>query len=291
MNRKQTFLLLTLLTAVAAFTAGCGDSHSVPQFTKLAFYSSRTVSPPTTIFVMKLDGSNVTPVPVTGNNTWDPSISADAKTAALYIEGDAWTQGSDGSAAKQLTTSGNVNFVRMSPSGKKVLYADGSDSHMWIVNPDGSAKLDLTPTLPTGMTECYSGGFSANSALVDFVCTGPGTYGIYTVKVDGTGTTTVVTRSNWVDTPSFSPDGKKVIFANYDYGTSLYSVNSVNIDGSGETVLAPDGYESEILNSTLFYAAYDSDLGVNVIWKANLDGTNKVLLTDGSSDNYLGIYD
>src|SRR5271168_4317130 len=120
--KKQPVLLLILLSLATVFTAACGDSSSsVPQFTALTFISNRTVTPPTTLFWSKLDGSAVTAVPLSSNNVYYPSISADGTVVAFYSSSDAWVQKTDGTGALNLTTNtashSEINFVRISPNG------------------------------------------------------------------------------------------------------------------------------------------------------------------------------
>lgn len=289
--KKQSVLLLTLLSLATAFTAACGDSSSVPQFTRLTFISGRTVSPSTPIFTAKLDGTSVTPVPSTATSLYYPSISIDAKTVAFYNQGDAWVQKADGTGVLNLTatttSASEVNFVRISPNGKQVIFGENNDQHFHVINVDGTGDTDITPTLPAGMTSCYSAGINASSTLIAFACSGGSNYGIYTMKFDGTGMKTVsATLTGWVDLPSFTPDGKKIVFIGD--ASSAVDVESINLDGSGDAVLVPNTFEAVVINSTLYYTFHDNTLGLNQVYKANLDGTNAVSISDGLHDDYVG---
>ena len=290
--KQQSAALLVLLTLATVFTAGCGDSHSVPQFTNVAFISNRTVSPATPLFTAKLNGATVTPVPGVASNPYYPSTSADGKFVAYYQAGDIWIQKTDGTGLLKLTTTGSENYSRISPNGKKVLYSDNPTGHLRIIHADGTGDADLTPTLPPGMTNCYSAAFSADSLQIVFVCNGASVYGIYTAKADGTGMKTVTaTRTNWTDTPSFTPDNKKILVVSRDTATSVWNVASLNLDGTGETLMATGAYESEVLNSTLYYTNFNSTTSLYQVYKSNLDGTNPVLVSDGTSTDYLGLSD
>jgi Tol biopolymer transport system component len=303
--KTRSLLLLSLLSPIVALIAGCGGVSkpaATPQFTKMAFLSdSRTVSPPTNLFIQKLDGTGVTPVPLTDQNPYYPSLSADATKIAFSQAGDAWVMNADGSGALQLTTTGNIEFVRISPDGKKVLISegalrgkkihisDGSSPHLSIINVDGTGLLNLTPTLPASMTDCYAAAFSADSTQVVFVCDGSSIYGIYTVNPDGTGTATVTnTRTDWTDVPSFSPDNKKIFFVGLGAGKT-YDYESVNLDGSGDTVIVPNTEEAIILNSNIYYTFYSTDLKLDQIYKAGLDGSGAAPISDGTNDDYLGL--
>jgi Tol biopolymer transport system component len=290
LNTRSLFLL-TPLSLVAALMTGCGglNSPSAPQFTKMVFLSNRTVSPATNLFIQTLAGTTVTPVPTIASDAYYSSVSADATKVAFYQGGDAWVENADGSSALQLTTTGRIDFVRISPNGKKVAFNDETLGHLSIINIDGTDPLDLTPTLPTNMTSCYSAGFSADSTQIAFVCEGDTDYGIYTVKADGTGMTTVTaTRTAWTDLPSFSPDNTKIFFIGQGSGET-YDVESISLTGTGDVVVVTNTYEAEIINSNIYYTFTPTGLEVTQVYKAALDGSNPVSLSDGLHNDYLGL--
>ena len=319
--KKQQITLLTLLVVAAAFAVGCGNSN-VPTFKQLPFISNRTVTPATSLFVMNLDGSGLTPVAAPSGSAYSPSNSANAQTVAFANSGNVWSSNASGSSQTQLTTFDDQTQwafeARISPNGKKIVYAMYDDSvgydTVWIVNADGTGAINLNATLPTGMTGCYNGSFSADSSKVVYACYGPSsTYGLYVVKANGTGTTTVTTQNFFMDTPAFSPDGKQILFVQFGSGpsanrvpgrnrartarrTSAPTVNSagitsINLDGSNVTVVVPGSslYEVEVLNHSLYYTFYDSGLGLYQIYKANLDGTGAASISDGTAYDYLGL--
>jgi len=291
---KQTALLSLLALAIAT-TTGCGTSTAAPSantFTKVAFMSNRTVTPFTNMFAADLDGANVTPIPRTATSLAPSrylSMSADSKTAAFVAYNGVFfvigVGGADGTGQKALTTpGGNVNHARISPSGKQIVYDDNTQ-HVLVINADGTGNLDLTPTLPANTTSCADASFSADSSLVVFTCSGTG-YGIYTIKADGTGLKTVEVRANnaFVRSPWLTPDGKKILFHG-NLGANSDAVVSVNIDGTGETLVVTSATELVILNTTLFYEY--TCTGSPKIYKANLDGTNPVQVTDGTNNDDL----
>ena len=292
--KKQHVTLLLLLTVATAMTVGCGTSTTVPKFTKVAFVSQRSVTPPTPLFMSNLDGTDVTPIPVSNNGFSNfPSISADFKTIVYATGGNIWVEVSGGTAT-QLTTTGQSYFARISPSGKKIVYnqydSTSNGYHFWILNPDGTGKLDLTATFPAGMTSCYDGSFSADSLQVAFACYGNNMDGLFTIKIDGTGLKTVFTQSGWLDLPSFSPDNTKLVFNGQvipSASATTYGVGSVKMDGTGVTLLVTNSFDGTVLNANLYYSAYSSSVGHQQIYKANLDGTTPVSVSDGTSNDYL----
>ena len=114
MKKTRLCLLIAMTLAMIAVTLGCSNAGN-PPYTKLAFYSNRTVSPATNLFLMNLDGSGVTPVPFTGG-IYSPSSSADLKTIAFDSNGGYEISNASGStqtncrAATAATPSG---FPRM----------------------------------------------------------------------------------------------------------------------------------------------------------------------------------
>jgi len=294
---KLRLTLQLVLTSVAiACTMGCGGStkSSLPVFTQLPFISNRTVSPATELFLMTLNGSTVTPVPFTTTEVYSPTVSADLKSYAFDADGNIWVGTAAGSTQTQVTTGGNSYEVRVSPNGKQLVFNQSNPEtenyNLWIMNVDGSGSLNLNATLPSGMTACYGGSFSADGTQIVMNCEGATTSGIFTIKTDGTGLATVSTQASFIDTPAFTPDGKQIIFVLYGQegpeGTTIFSIN---LDGSNQTSLVVGAYEAVVLNSTLFYTLYDSTLENDRIYSSNLDGTNAVALTDGTTEDYLGV--
>ena len=316
---KKQAALLALLSLAAAITLGCGNSNTAPTFSNVAFTSNRSATPGTNLFVAKLDGTNVTPIG-SSTNTYSPSTSADFKKIAFVSNNNAFVANADGTGQAQLTTSSSTYFVRISPNGKKVIYSDYSTSpaSFWIANLDGTGKVNLAPSFVSG-GDCWAGGFSADSLQVVLVCydNSASAYGIYTTKADGTGLKTVIQSGNtYLDTPSFTPGNKKIVFyadgtlpaaARRTAGDSFsprlrrsihprqegtlnptWGVTSVNLDGTGATLLVPGSYESIILNSALYYSLYSTTAGREQIFKSNLDGMNPVSVSDGTSADYLG---
>ena len=291
MNKTHVRLLIAMTLAMIATILGCDAGPGVPTYTKLAFNSDRKVNPVTNLFLMNLDGSNVTPVPFNGGD-YSPSSSADLTTIAFDSGANYWVSNASGSTQTQLVTGGGF-AIRVSPDGKKLLFNSQNtvtnSYNLWIANVDGTGALDLTSTSPAGMG-CYTGSFSADSSKIVMSCSGASTSGIYTIRPDGTGLATVITQSEFVDTPGFAPDGKKILFVSYSLtGPSTTGIVSVNLDGSNLTVLVNDAFEMEILNSNLYYTLFDPVATNDRIYKANLDGTGAVALTDGSSSDSLAL--
>jgi hypothetical protein len=326
--KKAQLTLLVLLTVAAAITVGCGDSHSIPTFSKLPFVSDRTVSPATPLFLMNLDGSAVTPVSYNLDGVYSPSISADFKTVAFLSSGEVWVSNSDGTSQTQLTDNASVDgysiAAKLSPDGKKIVSGtwDGDTTYnLWIMNSDGSGQVNLTATKPAGMDGCYAGSFSADSKRIVFACysNADNTYGLFLINPDGSSLATVSVQSAFFDTPIFSPDGQHVLYMYYPFlpGVAAHKpafrkgpqmvhqlarkgpqpegtlpsqgLYSSSLDGSNATLVVSNTYEAEILNSTIYFTQFNPDLDLSQIFKANLDGTGAVAVSDGTADDWLDL--
>ncbi len=324
--KKHQIALLFLLSVAAAITVACGNS-SVPTFIAMPMWSNRTVTPSTPLFTMKLDGSAVTPVQAGTSSVWGLSASADFKTIAYASGGEVWSISPTSGTPTQLTKN-SANKVssyesRISPNGKKIVYtvynSQAGNTSIWIMNADGSGAANLTPTLPTGMTSCYNAGVSYDGSTVAFACYGNSTYSLFTIKPDGTNLKTVLTQSTGIDCPSFTPNGKQIIFVSYGKPGSALSrsfgrmhsgwyrqnarpnvssapansgVASVNLDGSNPTLIVPATnqiWESEVLNSNLYYVTWDNSVSYYQIFKANLDGSGSASISDGTANDELGV--
>ncbi|MBI3478300.1 MAG: hypothetical protein HY010_21425 [Acidobacteria bacterium] len=286
--RKHRIVLSLLVLAIAA-SVGCGNS-TTSTFTKIALLSTQPVDPPTSLFTANLDGTNVTPIPSSLTDVWSLSTSADGKTVAFIARNagafQLWVSKSDGSGQQQVPGPDNARWARISPSGKEIVFFDFTVFHVVLIHPDGTGVLDLTPTLPEGVTECYDASFSADSSQVVFACYGSSVgYGVYTIKTDGTGIKLIETRlaKSGLSLPQLAPDGKKVFFLGYVEGT--WGVVSVNIDGTGETMVVPDVDEFVVLNSNIYYMNDCSNPAP--LFKSNLDGTSPVQVNDGTKAVYL----
>lgn len=329
--KKHQIALLVLLSVAAAITVACGNSSN-PVYSNMAVNSDRNSSSSgTPLFTMAVGGSSLTAVSTGVTNIWGPSVTADFKTVAYATDGEVWSIAPAGGTATQLTQNAANNTAsdnaEISPNGQKIVYPlfNNAGASIWIMNADGSGSTNLTPTLPTGMTFCYVSSFSADSSQIVFACTDSSedTFSLYTMKIDGSQLTTVLTQSTWLDSPYFTPNGKQILYTTF--GTpgdaqahkvgrtgfkpmsframnshahpegipvpvSNSGIASVNIDGSNPIILLPATIlidESEVLNSNLYYTGWDPTISKWQIYKANVDGTGSVSVSDGTADDEL----
>jgi TolB protein len=192
-------------------TAECCPSWS-PDGSKIAFLSDRASPRTYGIYVMNVDGTNVTrltqfPSGITPLGvSWSPDGTKFAFTrndcpSCGSQTRNVYTMNVDGSGLTKLTnaTAQDAYYSRpdWSPDGRQIVFEEktefGGYVNLWVMNADGTGKRQLTDNSSTGHD--------------------PGA----------------------TDTrPSWSPDGTKIVFA-HDYAG--WSIRTINPDGTGQTVL------------------------------------------------------
>lgn len=118
--------------------------------------------------------------------------------------------------------------------------------------------------------------------------------GIWIVSADGTGLHQVTQRTpgnSWDFGPQWSPDGDRLVFERFDFGTQASAVFTVNVDGSAPFRVTP--WELDAGNSPdwspdgrwLLFRG-DSGNGAANVYKAHPDGTALTNLTNEGPAGY-----
>lgn len=153
-----------------------------------------------------------------------PNMSVDGSIRFTRWEGNttrAYVMASDGSDARRDTSVPGLRTGSWSPDGKKVLfYKDGDESGaIYTANADGSNETKL-PFAASNMEWSPNGASIAYQTDSDIF--------LYTLE---TGTTTDLVRNPAFDAdPSFSPDGKSLVFVSDRDGNPEIYIQS--LDGS-----------------------------------------------------------
>jgi len=182
---------------------------------------------------------------------------------------EAWTMNADGSEQTLIKDPPGRQVVSWSPDESKIIYIkSGEPGRSYVSNADGSGE-----TLLPGR----GGEWSSDSKMLVYMQRVSGdNFDIFTYSIES-GKITNITNSPAFDAdPSFSPDGRTVVFdSDRDGNQEIYAVN---IDGSGLRRLTFDPAGDN-------HPAYSPD-GTQIIFTSGRDNENAdvfVMNTDGSN--------
>lgn len=234
-------------------------------------------------------------------------------------EGNIWVANADGTEQRQLTFSGKDSQPAISPDGSLVIYTTGQDSrtgygNLYRVSANGgtSQKMDIT-----GMTGSEYASFSFDGKSIVFVGMSDikekkdemffATMSVSILDLKTNKVRNIISNKNTLldagyvyETPSFSPDGKHIV---YQHSGSDVSGGFTVIDLKGKTVFRfpkklsdttphwrpqflPDG--KRILCCSPLTTEYGRDI-IHIIEmpsgkKINItEGANPVLLKNGKA--------
>jgi uncharacterized repeat protein (TIGR01451 family) len=186
--------------------------------------------------------------------TWSPDGSRIAFVRGANQAAEIWVMNADGSDQAQVTHFPALSSIldpEWSPDGRSFVFAAGEegsrgDGRIFVVAADGSGVRSLTPT--DAVSE-YGPSWSPDGTRIAFY-TDAGTafgqdvpsWGLDVMNADGSGRTRLATISNLrcpcripEFNPSFSPDGRQIVFAaDEDENRDIYVVNA---DGTGRSRL------------------------------------------------------
>ena len=182
-----------------------------------------------------------------------------------------------------------VIFSPSTPGSEGVLaytVNSGVDREIFTMNPDGSAKQQLTDNkavddMPAWSADGATLAFTSDRREKDY-------YEIYTMNADGSGVQRL-TSSQWDDnSPSFSPDGSQIVFASDRSG--VFQIFVMNSDGSEQTPLTEDTYfsgspEWSPDGTKIVYSSTQEGSFLD-IYVMDSDGANKEKLTSADGHDF-----
>ncbi|MBS1241056.1 MAG: TolB protein, partial [Gemmatimonadetes bacterium] len=203
---------------------GCSPETTSTTMTTLSALPATTVSG-TIAFAMVVDQGD------------PPGSNHPQRTGYSWSSSDIYIVRSDGSGLTQLTDDvGREAHPSWSPDGNRVAYEAGptwgfmKSSSIWVMNADGSEKVQLT-----GMDGSTMPVWSPDGTQIAYVRYFPGArgYDIYVMDGDGSEQRCVVSLDGDETNPGWTPEGR-IVFLDADGLSAVYP------DGSGLATLGLD---------------------------------------------------
>ncbi len=247
-----------------------------PSGVKILFQSDRD-NPSTgymDIYVMNSDGSGVTRLTTDANDdsmaTWSLGgtkiVFQSMRNGVNY---QVYSMNADGSNQVNLTnTSSSDGEPSWSPDGSKIVFASDRDhtgfDSVYVMNSDGANQQRIT--FSSGNVEDTQPMWSQDGSRIAFVSTRDSTVEtwqetdddgnlitrtrlninkeVYVMNADGSGQTRLTTELANDDSPSWSPDGSKIVFRSdreRDCCDPSAQVWTMNADGTGQVNISNSG--------------------------------------------------
>ncbi|MDQ1629892.1 MAG: TolB protein [Actinomycetota bacterium] len=226
-----------------------------PDGTKVAFARSDGAAGESyrNLWVANADGSG--PVQLTSGQTADrraPTWSPDGTRIAYVSGSDLVVANADGSNEQLLVSGtaatgslfGGIEKPSWSPDGTTIAYYTyGTPSYeIFSVPATGGTPTQLTHVAAGDHANMHPD-YSPDGTRIAYVsdaesCTPYCRNRLWVMDADGTHQHLVDPEGQNVFTPSWSPDGRQIVFADYDAATGDNRIFTVNADGSGRSVIA-----------------------------------------------------
>ena len=217
---------------------------------KIVFHSDRVGQNNDDIWAMNGDGSGLLQLTTTSSPiqnrdaTWSPDGRQIAFMSNRDGDQEVWVMNADGSSPRPLThfdnPSGGAGFPQWAPDGRTLVFSgipvgDTSDD-IFLVNADGSGLRPITNSPAGGQDFYYVPAVSPDGQWIAFTHQGPGPQDDYLTRIrpDGTGFQALTSVDGY--DPSFTADGKRILF------DSAGNPLGTNAEGANEIFsVAPDG--------------------------------------------------
>jgi Tol biopolymer transport system component len=188
----------------------------------------------TELMMVNADGTNAQQLTTTDASTGYmrasfPSWSGARNQIVFAADGHIDLIAPDGSGLKQLTPGQYDSDPAWSPDGSTIAFITGGDDHVSVMNADGTG-VHMVSQLPS-----RTPAWSPDGKRLVFSAKASRNADVYTVGSDGTGLRRLTTSPAEDITPTFTSDGKSIIFGS-SRGRGIYSGDLwvMKADGSNQ---------------------------------------------------------
>ena len=316
MNRRHSLarLILTIIVALSLIPLMvCVDAQARIAFSSNRDGHVRNGFPTAEIYVMGADGGNQRRLTNNPASDHSPSWSPDGKRIAFVSEraghvaihgwptSDIYVMDADGGNPQNLTNDpSDDRYPSWSPDGKRIVFSSDRDNdrghniEIYVMDADGGNPQNLTNNL----TEDKSPSWSPDGQRIVFSARREGhvenkfgiTYEIYVMDSDGGNLQRLTENRKNDESPSWSPDGQRIVFESDRKGEfENYDIYVMDSDGGNLQKLtntrgwdtgaswSPDG------NRITFMSERSGNTEIYVM---NADGSNPQNLTNNPGGDF-----
>ncbi|HEY9075236.1 MAG TPA: hypothetical protein VIO61_01745 [Anaerolineaceae bacterium] len=206
-----------------------------PDSRTIAFTSSRLAKATYDIFLIDSSGSNVRPLTRKGKNASNPNWSPDGKRLVYALDSkEIYIINADGSGDEMVFRSDRAAAICpiWTPDGKGVIFFYGNSVYRLNLETRKEEKFIDTPNLACGFA--WSPDYQT---LAFHQVIPPSEMQIYTTTADGKNLTQITSGNGYNESPSWSPDGRRIVFGAKSPDVNEMRLFIMNADGSNITPL------------------------------------------------------
>ena len=283
------FLFASIVVLVLISLMICVDVQA-----RIAFSSDRDGN--SEIYVMDADGGNPRNITNHPDSDFHPSWSPDGKWIAFLsrrdqipfkhgITAEIYVMDASGGNPQRLTNNPHADYhPSWSPDGKQIAFASRRDGNIdiYVIDADGGNEQRLTEN----PLYDYSPSWSPDSERIVFTARRAGhfkkdfdlTTEIYVMDADG-GNEQKLTENRRNDySPSWSPDGKRIVFWSDRKGDFLnYEIYVMDTDGGNEQKLTENRVDD-------WQPSWSPD-GEQIAFMSERDGNSEIYVMDADGGN------